>query len=102
MAVSDIHIGPSGFAPANLTVTTQTAVDVFNDDTRPHSWTSDDGYFDYLIQPGQKAELLFSTEGTYGFHDRNQTTWTGSVRVSGDPPRSVRVTPYPTPRPSSG
>jgi plastocyanin len=102
MAVSVVHITASGYSPARITVTRQTAVDMFNDATVPESWTSDDGYFDYTIQPGQKAELLFSVEGTYAFHDRMHQSWTGSILVSGDPPSVVRVTPYPTRRAASG
>ena len=74
------RITATGFNPDNITVAAGYRVTVRNADSRPHTWTSDQGFWDSgVLQPGQAFSVDFLTPGTFPFHDRLDSSIRGSV-----------------------
>lgn len=73
----------SGFNPGEITVRAGWQVTVKNTDRQPHTWTSDQGFWDSgILQPGQSFSISFQTPGTFRFHDRLDASTQGTVTVS--------------------
>jgi len=79
-----VNISSVNFAPHTLDVTTGTTVTWTNNDTAPHSVTSDTaGLFDSgPIQPGAKFTFTFSQAGSFPYHSNNEANkYTGTITV---------------------
>ena len=65
-----VKISDFKFAPAKLTVGQGASVSVGNDDSAPHTVTSDDGHsFDTgTIDPGSSSTITAPKPGTYAYH----------------------------------
>jgi plastocyanin len=78
-----IHMKNSTFSNMNLQVTTGTTVTWNNDDTTAHTVTANDGSFDSgTMQPGANFSHVFSSQGTFLYHDKLHNNMTGQVVVS--------------------
>lgn len=80
-----IHIHNQGFDPAQLNVVPGTEVAWVNDDTQPHSITSDDGkLFDSgSIDPGKTYGVILDGSGTVTYHGDSNPDMAGSIVVGG-------------------
>ena len=79
-----VSITKTNFQPHNLDVTAGTTVTWTNNDTLPHSVTSDaKGLFDSgPIQPGATFTYTFAQAGTFPYHSTNEVDkYTGTVIV---------------------
>ncbi len=67
---ADINIQNFAFFPDTVSLSAGQIVTVVNNDSVPHSVTSDDGKsFDTgLIDPGRSSSFMAPVTGTYGFH----------------------------------
>jgi plastocyanin len=79
-----IHIHNQGFDPAQLNVAPGTEVAWVNDDSAPHSVTSDDGKLldSGPIDPGKTYGVTLDGSGTVTYHGDSQSM-TGSIVVGG-------------------
>lgn len=70
------------FAESNLTVSVGTKVKWTNNDSVPHTVTSDSGAFasDNLAK-GQSFEFTFDKEGTYSYHCSIHPSMKGTITV---------------------
>ena len=77
-----VKITNANFSPHNLNVAAGTTVTWTNDDTAPHSVTSDSkGLFDSgPIQPGATFTFTFPQAGTFPYHSSNEANkYTGTI-----------------------
>jgi plastocyanin len=91
-AGADARIVDFDFAPRSLTVDAGTTVTWSNTGQRPHTASDRGGTFDTRpIAPGDRAEVTFSTPGTYFYFCRiNPAKMNGTVVVKpGDQPAEV-------------
>jgi plastocyanin len=79
-----IHISKEGFDPAQLNVAPGTEVAWVNDDTAPHSVTSEDGKLldSGPIDPGKTYGVTLDGSGTVNYHGDSQSM-AGSIVVGG-------------------
>jgi hypothetical protein len=91
--------GCSAFGEA-ISIAPGTQVTWINDDTIPHTVTSDSGAFDSgVLLPGQSYTHRFSSEGDLTYHCSIHPEMRGAIEVSG-PEVSVPEEPGMTPTPS--
>lgn len=77
-----VTIDDFAFDPASPTFKVGQTVTVVNNDSAPHTWTSDDGGFDTgTIQPGQSATVTLEKAGTFDFVCSLHPSMTGTVTV---------------------
>ena len=80
--VVDVSIEDFAFSPSALLVPAGTTVRWTNNDTVPHTVTSDAGLFDSgTLQPGDSFEFLFDTPGTFGYFCSLHPEMVGTVTV---------------------
>lgn len=83
-AADEARITIKGFQfGAALTVKPGAKIEVYNEDSAPHTVTADDGTsFDVKVPSGDEAVLTApATAGTYAFHCAVHPTMTGSLVV---------------------
>lgn len=81
---NSLSISNFSFSPGSLTVKAGQNIIITNNDSVPHTVTSDDGKsFDtQSIDPGKSFSLVApATPGTYGFHCKIHKTMTGNLVV---------------------
>jgi plastocyanin len=80
-----VSIRGHAFDPAQLDVAPKTTVTWVNEDTEPHTATSDDGkLFDSgVLQPGQSYSVWFDGSGTVTYHCKIHPDMKGSLIVGG-------------------
>ena len=82
-ATNQVVIQGMAFGPASLAVAAGTTVTFANQDSVPHTVTSDDGLFDTgQLSPGQSAQLTFTGAGTYPYHCAIHPSMTGVLTVA--------------------
>ena len=82
-ATSQVVIQGMAFNPASLAVAAGTTVTFVNQDSVPHTVTSDDGLFDTgQLSPGQSAQLTFAGAGTYPYHCAIHPSMKGVLTVA--------------------
>lgn len=85
-AVSDIAVSIKGFAfsPLNLSVKVGTKVTWTNNDSAPHTVTSDSGTLlnSPTLSPGQSYSVTFTTPGTVNYHCTIHPMMRGTVTVT--------------------
>lgn len=70
--------------PSQISVGVGSTVTWMNNDTIAHSVVADGGAFNSgTIAPGGQFSFMFSTAGTFAYHDASSTSMTGTVIVSG-------------------
>ena len=80
----DVTVSIKNFAfnPSNITVAPGTTVTWLNNDSVPHTTTSDNGMWDSeTLQPGQSFSVRFDTPGTFSYHCEIHPFMKGSVIV---------------------
>jgi plastocyanin len=70
-----------GFSPSELTVTAGTVVTWANNGYSTQSVTSDDGFFDGIINVNATYSYKFESVGTYTYHSRMNPNMSGIVVV---------------------
>ena len=82
-AVTDVRIANFAFAPANIIVDVGTTVTWTNDDSVPHTVTSDDGdeLNSELLNPGDTFSHTFDEPGAYSYHCTPHPNMLGLVTV---------------------
>ncbi|MBI4283951.1 MAG: cupredoxin domain-containing protein [Chloroflexi bacterium] len=77
-------IGDNFFAPAFLTTTVGATVTWTNTGQKPHTVTSDSGFFDSgMLNPGQTFSFSFQSPGIYSYHCNFHNGQAGSIAVTG-------------------
>ncbi len=77
-----VTINLFSFQPSSITVDAGTVVTWINQDSAPHSVTSDNGAFDTgTFSPGSGRNVTFSKSGTYTYHCSIHTAMKGTVIV---------------------
>ena len=86
-ATKSVAIRAAGFAPATVTIATTDAVRWTNRDTKNHQIVANNGTFaSATIAPGKTYRHVFSSAGTFRYHDALHPSLTGKVVVKGPPP----------------
>ncbi len=79
---SSVAIQNFSFQPNNLTVPAGATVTWTNQDSVPHTVTSDNGTFDSNeIMPGNHFNHTFNQSGSYAYHCKIHTTMHGQIQV---------------------
>jgi plastocyanin len=82
-----VWITSSGFVPPTMSIRTGQAVTWVNKTNANQQVVADGGSFASLVlAPGAKFSHMFSTAGTFGYHDGMQPTMKGTVVVTAPPP----------------
>jgi plastocyanin len=69
--------------PSQISVAVGSTVKWMNNDTIAHSVVADGGAFNSgTIAPGGQFSFVFSTAGTFAYHDASRASVTGTVIVS--------------------
>lgn len=85
-ARTNVSITSSGFVPAKVLIQLNDDVRWTNNDTVPHTVTSDSGLWNSgNVGPGQKFERVFSTAGGFKYHCTIHPAFTGTVNVANTP-----------------
>lgn len=80
----EVKIANLAFEPATLSTEAGATVTWTNDDTVPHTVTSDDGAFDSgIFDPGASFSWTFAGPGTFAYNCQLHPTMEGAVEVSG-------------------
>ena len=81
--VTQVRLEDFAFAPANIVVDAGTTVTWTNDDSVPHTVTSDDGdeLDSELLNPGDTFSHTFDTPGAYAYHCTPHPNMLGLVTV---------------------
>lgn len=80
---SEVDIKNMAFAPSTMTVKIGTTITWTNNDSVPHSVTSDTGMFDSnTLQSGGKFSFTFNQAGTFPYHCNIHTFMKGTVAVT--------------------
>lgn len=80
---TNIAIQSMAFGEKNLTVKIGTKVKWTNNDSVPHTVTSDNGAFDSKnLNKGQSFEFTFDKEGTYAYHCTVHPSMKATVTVT--------------------
>lgn len=80
---TDVAIQNFAFDQANLTVAVGTKVKWTNNDSVPHTATSDTGAFDSgNLTKGQSFEFTFDKEGTYAYYCSVHPSMRGTITVN--------------------
>lgn len=67
-----------------VTVAAGERVEITNPDNEPHTFTSDDGFFDSgTVEPGGSAVVAGLDAGRYGFHCEIHPALTGELVIGG-------------------
>lgn len=66
-----------------VTIGVGETLEIVNDDTLPHTWTSTDGLFDISLAVGESAEFTFDEAGEYAFVCTIHPAMAGSITVEG-------------------
>lgn len=86
-ATKAVAIRAAGFSPATVTIATTDAVRWTNRDTKNHQIVANNGSFvSGTIAPGKSYRHVFTTAGTFRYHDALHPSLTGKVVVKGPPP----------------
>jgi plastocyanin len=97
-----VSITASGYSPATVSIRPNDTVTWHNDDNKAHTATSDDNGKTFNSGPipaGGKAQILFTQEGTFPYHDEMAPGHTGTLVVSSTAPTtSTSSTTIPPPR----
>jgi plastocyanin len=81
-AAVEVSIKAAGFQPAQATIATGETVTWTNDDTVARRIVADGGTFNSPpILPGKTYSYRFTREGTFAYHDNEETTQKGTVVV---------------------
>jgi plastocyanin/glucose/arabinose dehydrogenase len=78
-------LGPAAYGANPLVVTSGTTVTWVNNDSLPHTVTSDTGAFDSgIMQPGQSFSFTFTGSGTFPYHCtiHGAAAMSGTVQIS--------------------
>lgn len=94
--VVEVAVVDDAFAPEVVTVTVGSTVRWVNTGQRLHSVTSDQGWFNWTLQPRTALRVRFLTAGAYGYHCVYHPGSTGRVVVVPGPPTAT-ATATPTP-----
>ena len=79
-----VGITATGFSPPAVTIQNGDRVVWTNNDKTSHQIVADDGSFKSpVIQPGTKWDHVFTTAGTFPYHDAGQPAKHGTVVVTG-------------------
>ena len=93
------NLGQNGFGTNPLAVPAGTVVIWVNDDSVPHTVTSDSNAFDSgNLDPGEAFAYFFNSAGTFPYHCTLHPNMTGSVTVGSAPGSS----PTPVPAVTNG
>jgi plastocyanin len=67
-----VMITSTGYQPSNVEVSLGESVWWLNEDTRPHSATSDDGksFETGELDQGESKRIVMTQKGVFGYHDR--------------------------------
>ena len=76
-----VEIRNNAFNPAQLHVAPGSTVTFVNNDSVPHSATSDTKLFDLEIPPGSSYPVVLEGEGTVPYHDELHPDMKGSIVV---------------------
>ena len=79
--VVEVAVVDDAFEPAVVTVTVGSTVRWANRGQRLHSVTSDQGYFNWTLQPGTALRVRFLSAGSFGYHCVYHAGMTGRVIV---------------------
>ncbi len=83
VAANSVAIHNFAFGPQGVTVKAGTTVHWTNNDTEPHTVTSDTGAFNSpVLQPGASYSFTFTKPGTYSYHCTIHPFMTAKVMVS--------------------
>jgi hypothetical protein len=102
-------MGPAAYGTNPLVISAGTVVTWTNNDTMPHTATSDTGAFDSsTLAPGQSFSFTFATAGTFPYHCtiHGAQSMSGVIQVTAAPPSpsvtpAVSVTPTASPTPTA-
>jgi plastocyanin len=87
LATKSVKITASAFSPANVTINTGDTVTWTNSDTKNHQVIANNGSFaSPTLGAGKKYSHLFTTAGTFNYHDALHPKVKGKVVVKGSPP----------------
>jgi plastocyanin len=82
-ASMEVRIINFAFQPSSIIVTKGSTVTWTNEDSVPHTVTSDSGVFDSSgIEPGKSFSRTFDTAGTFSYHCNFHTQMHGTVIVT--------------------
>ncbi len=77
-----VDIKNFAFAPATITVKVGDSISWTNNDSMPHSASSDNGSFDTgILQTGQSKSITFTKAGTFTYHCSVHGSMKGTVIV---------------------
>lgn len=77
-----ITIQSFAFSPNTLNVSAGQTITVINNDSAPHTVTSDDGKFDVQnLDPGKTGSFVAPPAGTYTYHCNIHRSMTGTLVV---------------------
>ena len=80
-------LGPNAFGTNPLNVMAGAEVTWTNNDSIPHTVTSDTGEFDSnTLEPGQTFSHTFDNAGTFPYHCQIHPTMSGTIQVNGAQP----------------
>ena len=86
-ATQTVQVTKNGFTPQSATVSAGDTVTWHNADTGDHQVVADDGSFaSPVLHSDQTYSHVFSTAGTFKYHDSLAKTHTGTVVVTGPAP----------------
>lgn len=81
-SITDVNIKNFAFSPNNVTIKTGQTVRWTNQDSAPHTVTSDDGKFDSgQLANGKSFTFAFTVPGTYTYHCGNHPNMKGTITV---------------------
>ena len=78
-----VVIQNSTFNPSQKNIAAAASVQWINKDSTPHKIVSDTGIFEsQTLNPGDSFEYTFYQEGTFNYHDANNSSITGKIIVT--------------------
>lgn len=96
VAATDVAIQSFAFSPNNITVTVGTTVTWTNNDSTPHTATSDSSVWaSPVLSQGQSFSFTFNTPGTFAYHCALHSSMHGTVTVVAAPQPTATATPAP-------
>lgn len=82
-STATVTIASFAFSPQNPTFKVGQTVTVVNNDSAPHTWTSEEGGFDTgRLQPGQSTTVTLSKAGSFTVICEIHPSMTGTVTVT--------------------
>lgn len=102
--VNAATLGTAGFGTNPLVITVGTTVTWVNNDSMPHTATSDTGVWDSgTLTPGQTFQFTFNTPGLFPYQCsiHGAAAQSGMIEVTAAPTPTATPTPSPTPSPTA-